>query len=81
MEEWKYNDWMGWWDQGDGKLFYGQHVDNGRVKDEGNFRLKSALRTLVDGGYRILRTHPIDQFLWSPHVEAVALLEKPRKRR
>jgi 23S rRNA (uracil1939-C5)-methyltransferase len=24
---------------------------------------------------------PIDQFLWSPHVEAVALLEKPRKRR
>ena len=22
---------------------------------------------------------PIDQFLWSPHVEAVALLEKPRK--
>lgn len=35
------------------------------------------LRTLVDGGYRILRIHPIDQFLWSAHVEAVALLEKP----
>lgn len=34
------------------------------------------LRTLVDGGYRILRIHPIDQFLWSAHVEAVALLEK-----
>jgi len=48
MVEWKYNDWMGWWDQGDGKLFYGQHVDNGRVKDEGSFRLKSALRALVD---------------------------------
>jgi len=48
MEEWKYNDWMGWWDQGDGKLFYGQHVDNGRVKDEGDFRLKSAMRVLVD---------------------------------
>jgi sulfite reductase (ferredoxin) len=48
MEEWKYNDWMGWWDQGDGKIFYGQHVDNGRVKDEGDFRLKSALRALVD---------------------------------
>lgn len=48
MQEWKYNDWMGWWDQGDGKLFYGQHVDNGRVKDEGNFRLKSAMRVLVD---------------------------------
>jgi 23S rRNA (uracil1939-C5)-methyltransferase len=24
---------------------------------------------------------PIDQFLWSPHLEAVALLEKPKKRR
>lgn len=34
------------------------------------------LRTLVDGGYRIIRIHPIDQFLWSAHVEAVALLEK-----
>lgn len=35
------------------------------------------LRTLVDGGYRLLRVHPVDQFLWSAHVEAVALLEKP----
>lgn len=34
------------------------------------------LRTLADGGYRLLRVHPIDQFLWSAHVEAVALLEK-----
>jgi len=48
MKEWKYNDWMGWWDQGDGKLFYGLHVDNGRVKDEGGFRLKTALRVIVD---------------------------------
>lgn len=48
IAEWKYNDWMGWWDQGDGKLFYGLHVDNGRVKDDGSLRLKSALRALVD---------------------------------
>jgi len=48
MQEWKYNDWMGWWEQGDGKLFYGLHVDNGRVKDEGDFRLKTALRVIVD---------------------------------
>ena len=48
MKEWKYNDWMGWWEQGDGKLFYGQHIDNGRVKNEGNFRLKAAIRALVD---------------------------------
>jgi 23S rRNA (uracil1939-C5)-methyltransferase len=39
------------------------------------------LRILVDGGYQLKSVTPIDQFLWSPHVEAVALLEKPRKRR
>lgn len=39
------------------------------------------LRILLDGGYTLKTVTPIDQFLWSPHVEAVALLEKPRKRR
>jgi sulfite reductase (ferredoxin) len=48
IAEWKYSDWMGWWEQGDGKLFYGLHVENGRVKDQGDFRLKTALRVLVD---------------------------------
>merc|ERR1740117_435699 len=48
IQEWKYSDWMGWWEQGDGKLFYGLHVDNGRVHDVGDFRLKSAMRAIVD---------------------------------
>lgn len=39
------------------------------------------LGILAEGGYAIRSVTPIDQFLWSPHVEAVALLEKPRKRR
>lgn len=39
------------------------------------------LAILIAGGYRLTRVVPIDQFLWSPHVEAVALLEKPRRRR
>jgi 23S rRNA (uracil1939-C5)-methyltransferase len=39
------------------------------------------LRILVDGGYALKRVVPVDQFLWSHHVEAVALLEKPRRRR
>jgi len=30
-------------------------------------------RTLVDGGYRLEKLLPIDQFLWSPHVELIAL--------
>jgi 23S rRNA (uracil1939-C5)-methyltransferase len=33
-------------------------------------------RILVDGGYRLTRVTPIDQFLYSPHVELVAKLEK-----
>jgi len=48
MKEWKYSDWMGWWEQGDGNLFYGLHVDNGRVHDVGDFRLKTAMRVIVD---------------------------------
>merc|ERR1719445_365265 len=48
VKEWKYNDWMGWWEQGDGRLFYGLHVDSGRVKNEGDFNLKRALRVIVD---------------------------------
>ncbi|MEQ8298319.1 MAG: class I SAM-dependent RNA methyltransferase [Nitratireductor sp.] len=39
------------------------------------------LRILVDGGYSVVEAAPFDQFLWSAHVEAVALLEKPVKKR
>ena len=34
------------------------------------------LRTLVDGGYRIETVTPVDQFLWSSHVEVVAALRR-----
>lgn len=39
------------------------------------------LAILIEGGYVLKSVTPIDQFLWSPHLEAVALLEKPKKRR
>jgi 23S rRNA (uracil1939-C5)-methyltransferase len=33
-------------------------------------------RLLVEGGYRLGRVQPIDQFVWSPHVELVAWFER-----
>ena len=47
LPEWKYIDFLGWHEQGDGKLFVGISVENGRVKDEGSFQLKTALREIV----------------------------------
>ncbi len=36
------------------------------------------LLLLVDAGYRIKKITPVDQFLWSPHVEVVACVEYAR---
>jgi len=47
LPAWKYYDYLGWNEQGDGKLFLGISIENGRVKDEGNFKLKTALREIV----------------------------------
>jgi len=47
LPEFKYLDFLGWHEQGDGKLFLGISIDNGRVKDEGEFKLKTALKEIV----------------------------------
>jgi 23S rRNA (uracil1939-C5)-methyltransferase len=33
-------------------------------------------RMLVDGGHKLVRVVPLDQFLWSPHVELFALFRR-----
>ena len=33
-------------------------------------------RVLIDGGYRLERLLPIDQFLWSTHIELIALFRR-----
>lgn len=33
-------------------------------------------RILVDGGYRLTGVQPVDQFLWSGHIEAVATFQR-----
>lgn len=33
-------------------------------------------RTLIDGGYRLESITPLDQFLWSPHIELVGIFRR-----
>ncbi len=35
------------------------------------------LKLLVDGGYAVTQVTPVDQFVFSPHIEAVATLSRP----
>ncbi|TWW09313.1 sulfite reductase subunit beta [Planctomyces bekefii] len=41
------DDHLGWHEQGDGRLFLGINVENGRIKDEGSLRLKAGLRAIL----------------------------------
>lgn len=40
-------DHIGWHEQGDGNLFLGVNIENGRIKDEGDLRIKSGLRAVL----------------------------------
>lgn len=41
------DDHLGWHEQGDGKWFLGINIENGRIKDEGTLRIKTALRAVL----------------------------------
>lgn len=41
------DDHIGWHEQGDGKLFLGINIENGRLKDEGPLQLKKMFRVLL----------------------------------
>src|SRR5690606_13134426 len=47
------DDHIGWHEQGDGRWFLGINVENGRIQNEGNLRLKSAIRA-------VLAKYPVD---------------------
>jgi len=42
------DDHLGWHEQGDGRLFLGVNIENGRIKDEGDVRIKSGLRAVLE---------------------------------
>jgi sulfite reductase (ferredoxin) len=57
MPRFRVLDHMGWHAQGDGKFYLGLPIANGRIKDEGVTRLRTALRTIfatVSGARPIL---------------------------
>lgn len=63
--------------QGDGKFYYGLSVENGRVKDEGDFRLRTALRNIVKEYRPSLRITALqDVLLCDLSAEAIESIEK-----
>lgn len=44
LPDWEFKSYLGWHEQGDGALFFGLHVDNGRVGGE----MKKALREVIE---------------------------------
>ena len=41
------DDHLGWREGGDGRFYFGLYIENGRIKDDGDFRLRTALRELL----------------------------------
>jgi len=54
---------LGWHAQGDGRYWYGLSVENGRIKDVGDFRLRTCLRELVRKFRPALRLTPLQDVL------------------
>lgn len=46
VEPRNFDDHIGWFEQGDGRWFYGLNVENGRIKDTATMKLKSAIREI-----------------------------------
>src|SRR4029077_21024920 len=54
---------LGWQAQGDGRWYYGLSVENGRVKDQDAFRLRSGLRGLIERYQPELQLTPLQDIL------------------
>ena len=48
LPKWTFYDYLGWHEQGDGQWFVGIPIENGRVLDRADLRLKTALRQIVE---------------------------------
>jgi sulfite reductase (ferredoxin) len=93
LPEFKYEDFLGWHEQGDGKLFLGISVQNGRIMDDSSMQLRTALREIVEQFNLPMRLTPhhnvifyeiepekqqvIEEILSRHHVEADPNAIKP----
>ncbi|GIW95467.1 MAG: sulfite reductase subunit beta [Pirellulaceae bacterium] len=60
-----FDDHIGWYEQGDGRWFYGLNVENGRLKDTGTMQLKSAVREICRTLRPAIRLTPHQSILFA----------------
>jgi sulfite reductase (ferredoxin) len=71
-----FNTYLGWHSQDDGRWYHGISVENGRVKDEGTLRLRTALRELIRRLRPEIRLTPLqDILLCNLNADAKASIE------
>ncbi|GLJ21921.1 hypothetical protein SUGI_0410280 [Cryptomeria japonica] len=77
LPEWEFKSYLGWHEQGDGNVFYGVHVDNGRIKGA----TKKALREIIEKYNLSVRLTPNQNIIlcdiqpaWKTHIN-VALAQ------
>jgi sulfite reductase (ferredoxin) len=59
----EYRDFLGWQEQGDGQLFLGISIENGRVHDTDQLKLRSALRQIIEKFQLPMRLTPHQNIL------------------
>ncbi|MBM3998833.1 MAG: NADPH-dependent assimilatory sulfite reductase hemoprotein subunit [Planctomycetes bacterium] len=60
-----FEDHLGWGEQGDGRLYYGLNVENGRILDCDGLRLKTALREIARAYRPGIRLTPLQSILFT----------------
>lgn len=57
------DDHLGWHEQGDGRLFLGVNIENGRIHDSGSLRIKSGLRAILKRFGMEVRLTPLQSLI------------------
>ncbi|MGV2340573.1 MAG UNVERIFIED_CONTAM: hypothetical protein LVR18_43505 [Planctomycetaceae bacterium] len=58
------DDHLGWHEQGDGRLFLGINIENGRIHDSGSLRIKTGLRAILKRFGLEVRLTPLQSLIF-----------------